>query len=269
MQMTIIGAGKMGEALARGIISAGLLSANEMIFSDKAIDATRKLAKSLQMQATDDNLLAVRDSEIVVLAVKPAVITEVCKDIAEELAAGCTVLSIAAGVTLAELSRVINRDDICLARAMPNTPCLVGQGAIGLSFLAEIPSAQQDRLQQLLSATGLVITVPEGLLNAVTGLSGSGPAYVAIFIEALADGGVLMGLPREQAMLLALQTVLGTAALIQQTGMHPGEVKDAVTSPGGTTIAAVQTLEEYHFRAAAIAAVQTATERASQMAADK
>lgn len=269
MQMTIIGAGKMGEALARGIINASLILPGEMIFSDKAIAATRVLADSLHMQATDDNLLAVRSSDVVVLAVKPAVIGEVCKDIAAELVTGCTVLSIAAGVTLAEINSALNRDDIYLARAMPNTPCLVGQGAIGLSFHAKVPTAEQERLKLLLSSTGQVVNVAENLLDAVTGLSGSGPAYVAIFIEALADGGVLMGLPRSQAMQLAIQTVLGTAVLMQQTGMHPGLVKDAVTSPGGTTIAALQTLEEYHFRAATIAAVQTASERASQLTADK
>jgi pyrroline-5-carboxylate reductase len=148
---------------------------------------------------------------------------------------------------------------------MPNTPCLVGAGAIAVSFAHGASTEARQTVLELLGATGVVEEMPERLLDAVTGLSGSGPAYVAVFIEALADGGVLMGLPRAQAQELAIQTVLGTAQLIQATKQHPAQVKDAVSSPGGTTIAGVAALEDAGFRAAAIAAVKAATVRSREL----
>lgn len=149
---------------------------------------------------------------------------------------------------------------------MPNTPALVGAGATCLCFSDNVPAAQKTMLIELLSAVGIVEEVPEHLLDAVTGLSGSGPAYIAVLIEALADGGVQMGLPRATAMRLAMQTVRGTATLLQETGQHPGQLKDAVSTPAGTTIAALAALEEAGFRHAVMSAVRAATLRARELA---
>ena len=265
MKIALIGAGKMGGALARGILDAGIIAGEELLLSDVAFTQVTLLAEDLQAQATTDNCSAARDADLVILAVKPAMIGDVCREIAPVLRPGVTVLSIAAGVTLQRIHHAISRDDLHLVRAMPNAPCLVGQGAIGVSFLSSVPASVETLVLAVLGATGKTEVIPESLMNAVTGLSGSGPAYVAIFLEALADGGVLMGLPRTQALQLALQTIMGTAALLQQTGDHPAVIKDAVSSPAGTTISAIQALEEHGFRAAIIAAVQAATARSREL----
>ncbi|MHB9130748.1 MAG: pyrroline-5-carboxylate reductase [Armatimonadota bacterium] len=268
MRLTIIGAGKMGEALARGILQAGLLAPAELVLADVAREHVTALAGELGATAATGNTQAVQDADIIILAVKPKEIPAVCAEISPALPAQTTVLSIAAGVTLRQLAGALQRDDLVLARAMPNTPCLVGAGAIGLSFSENAPEDARRTLHALLSPTGLVEELPESLLDAVTGLSGSGPAYVAIFIEALADGGVLMGLPRAVAERLAAQTVLGTATLVRQTGQHPAQVKDAVSSPGGTTIAAIEALEAQGFRSATITAVKTAAMRARALSGE-
>lgn len=268
MRLTIIGAGKMGEALARGILQAGLTSPADLHFSDIAAPRLAALAAELGVQTDTDNLQAVRQADVIILAVKPKDLLAVCRDIAGELPTGARVLSIAAGIPLRQIAVALDRTDLLLARAMPNTPCLVGAGAIGLSFLGEMPDAARQTFLDLLAATGVVVEVPESLLDAVTGLSGSGPAYVAIFLEALADGGVLMGLPRAQAQQLAAQTLLGTVQLLLETGQHPAQVKDAVSSPAGTTIAAIATLEAAGFRAAVIAAVEAAATRSHDLSGE-
>lgn len=265
MNVTIIGAGKMGEALARGILQAGLISPNELILSDVSTKQLQALADELRANAATDNATAVCGASLVILAIKPNIITQVCEDIAPSLPAGAIVLSIAAGIPLRQLAGALTRKDIVIARAMPNTPCLVGEGAIGLCFSDSAPAAARAAVTELLTPTGLVLQMPEALLDAVTGLSGSGPAFVALFIEALADGGVLMGLPRAQAAQLAAQTVFGTAKMILETGSHPAQVKDMVSSPGGTTIAGIAALEQAGFRSAAITAVQAATLRSKEL----
>ncbi len=268
MNVTIIGAGKMGEALARGILRAGLLLPTELTFADVATVQLQELADALGATAAMDNVEAVREATLVILAVKPNTIAQVCREIAPVLLSGAIVLSIAAGISLRQLAAVLERDDVILARAMPNTPCLVGAGAIGLSFTEQAPAEARTTVAELLAPTGLVLSMTETQLDAVTGLSGSGPAFVALFIEALADGGVLMGLPRAQAAQLAAQTVFGTAKLILETGLHPAQVKDMVSSPGGTTIAGIAALEKAGFRAAAISAVKSATMRSQELSKD-
>jgi len=265
MKVTILGAGKMGEALARGILAAGLLAPADLWLSDVATARVAELTAGLGATAATDNRQAVADATIVILAVKPNIIETVCREIADALPTGGTVLSIAAGITLCQLERYLHREDITLARAMPNTPCLVGAGAIGLSVNASAPESVRQALRALLAPLGLVEEMPEKLLNAVTGLSGSGPAYVAVLVEALADGAVRMGLPRDAALRLAAQTVMGTGKLLLETRQHPAQVKDAVSSPGGTTIAGVAALEANGFRHALITAVQAATVRAREL----
>lgn len=268
MNVTIIGAGKMGEALARGILQAGLLRAADLTFADVAAAQAQALADELGATAVTENTAGVRGATLVLLAVKPTVIAQVCREISPALPAGAVVLSIAAGITLRQLAGALGREDIVLARAMPNTPCLVGAGAIAVSFHGAAPADARAVVARLLASTGLVLEMPESQLDAVTGLSGSGPAYIALLIEALADGGVLMGLPRAQAAQLAAQTVLGTAKMILESGLHPAQVKDMVSSPGGTTIAGIAALENAGFRAAAIAAVKAATLRSKELSGE-
>jgi pyrroline-5-carboxylate reductase len=258
----------MGEALARGILQAGVVKPTELTLWDIAGTRVRGLAADLGAQAAADPAAAAREASVVILAVKPKDMPSACLDIAPALPANATVLSIAAGVTLAQLAHMLARPDLILARAMPNTPCLVRAGAIGLSFAEGASEEARQTVRGLLTPLGLVEELPESLLNAVTGLSGSGPAFIAILIEALADGGVLTGLPRSHAERLAAQTVYGTAKLILETGQHPAQVKDAVSSPGGTTIAGIAALEEAGFRAAAIAAVKAATLRAQALSGE-
>lgn len=268
MKLTIIGAGKMGEALARGMLHAGLLVPQDLTLADVAGEQVQALATVLGAQAVTENAVAVNGASVVILAVKPSIVPIACQQIALALAPQTTVLSIAAGVTLRQVAVALQRDDVILARAMPNTPCLVGAGAIGLSLASQAPASARETLVRLLSSLGLVVEVPEALLDAVTALSGSGPAYIAILMEALADGGVLMGLPRATAEQLAAQTVMGTARLVQETGQHPAQVKDAVSSPGGTTIAGIAALEEQGFRNAIISAVRAAAMRARALSGE-
>jgi len=261
MKLTLIGAGKMGEALARGMLRAGVLAPTELTLCDIATDRVQALATALGASAAPTNTAAVDQAELTILAVKPKDVAAVCREIAPRLSPRATVLSIAAGITLTQLTGALGRDDLGVARAMPNTPCLVNAGAIGVSFTTNTSPAARHTVRELLAPLGLVEELPESLLDAVTGLSGSGPAYVAVLIEALADGGVLMGLPRLQAQRLAAQTVYGTAKLVLETDQSPAAVKDAVASPGGTTIAGLAALEAAGFRHAAISAVQAATAR--------
>ena len=265
MKLTFIGAGKMGEALARGILSSGQIAPADMTLADVSGEQLRKLAAELGVNTSTDNTSAVASADVVILAVKPNLVPQVCTELSPILPNGTAVLSIAAGVKLQTIAGALARPDLLLARAMPNTPCLVGAGAIGLSFSEKVPTAVRTTLRTLLATSGIVEELPESLLDAVTGLSGSGPAYVAVIIEALADGGVLMGLPRATAQRLAAQTVYGTAKLQQETGMHPAELKDAVSSPGGTTIAALATLEANGLRTALIQAVKASAVRSKEL----
>lgn len=269
MQLTILGgAGKMGEAMTRGILAAGLLAPMDITLADAVAPQLEDLAADLGARAVRDNVTAVAGADVVILAVKPPIVSGVCTEITAALRPQTIVLSIAAGVTLRSMAQALARHDVLLARAMPNTPALVGAGAFGLAFAEDVPDDARIRVRGLLAPLGVVEDVPESLLDAVTGLSGSGPAYVAIFIEALTDGAVQMGLPRAQAHRLAVQTVLGTAQLIQQDGQHPAVVKDAVSSPGGTTIAAIAALEETGFRHAAMAAVRASARRARELSGE-
>ncbi len=264
-KLAVIGSGKMGEAMASGILRAGLVSAQNFTMTD--VDAVRgeKLSKEMGIVFTTDNVTAVKSADVVILAVKPQFINVVCQQISSVLTDKTIIISIAAGIAMQKITAVLGKEKVKLVRTMPNTPCLVGAGAIAMSFSSSITNDDKAIVNTLLSPLGLTAELPEDKLNAITGLSGSGPAYVAILIEALADGGVLMGLPRQVALQFAAQTVYGTAKLVLESGEHPAVIKDAVCSPGGTTIAAVAALEENGFRAAAISAVRAATDRAKEL----
>lgn len=259
-----IGGGKMATALIRGALAAGLCKPGEIIVSDPYPAAREKLGE-LGVTATAENA-QVTQAPVVVLCVKPGDVPTVLAEGAAALA-GKLVISIAAGVTLRQMRAALGESSARLVRVMPNTPALVGAGAAAFACGAECTAADRDTVQGLLGAVGTVSEVKETLLDAVTGLSGSGPAYAYEMIEALSDGGVLMGLPRDISTRLAAQTLLGAARMVLETGQHPGELKDAVTSPGGTTIAGLEALELAGMRGALISAVRAATERARELGA--
>ena len=259
--LSIIGGGVMAEAILSRLLSQQVFAASTVLVSEPRSQRRDYLAEQYQVQTTEDNQAAASASEILLLAIKPQVFDLVVADLCPKV--DSTVISILAGVTIAKLERAF--PDRPVIRVMPNTPATVGAGmtAIAAGTLAKVQHI--DRAKSIFNAVGDVVEVAESSMDAVTGLSGSGPAFVALAIEALADGGVASGLPRAIALQLATQTVLGTATLIKETGKHPGVLKDQVTSPGGTTIAGVAKLESAGFRSALIEAVKTATTRSQEL----
>lgn len=262
--MGFLGAGRMATALAKGLVSAQFTSADSIIASDPLQAARESFSVESQGGTTASNIDVVRTADTIVLAVKPQNVVETLTEVRAELKPKHLVISIAAGVTLKTLGELLS-PGVRLVRVMPNTPCLVGCGASAYALGNEATPADGALVGKLLSVVGLAIELPEKLLDAVTGLSGSGPAYIYQVIEALGDGGVLMGLPREVATKLAAQTVLGAAQMVLQTGQSPSVLKDAVASPGGTTIAGLHALESGGLRAALMNAVRAATVRSREL----
>ncbi len=263
--LAIIGAGAMGSALVRGLIQSGKLKADQIIASD--VDEERlKQLQPFGVQTTNDNKLAVQQSDVALLCVKPQVMDEVLAEIspAVDPKKHC-VISIAAGIPISRLESALP-EGTPVVRVMPNTPAQVLAGASAIALGTNATELHRQIAHEIFSAVGLVIDVPEKLIDAVTALSGSGPAYVFVFAEALADAGVNLGLPRAVALKLAAQTLLGAAKMLLETGKHPAELKDMVTSPGGTTIAALSVLERKAFRGAIIEAVAVAHQRAKELA---
>lgn len=260
----IIGGGVMGEALLSRLISQNIYQPTEVIVGEKSPERRDYLTNQYGVSVTDDNAL-VTQASVVLLAIKPQIFAAVATELASLLAAAPLIISILAGVSLSQLEKAFPQ--LPVIRAMPNTPATVGAGMTAISLGAKAGDRHKQIAQQLFSAVGEVVEVPETLMDAVTGLSGSGPAYVALLVEALSDGGVAAGLPRAIATQLALQTVRGTVQLLQETQMHPAELKDRVTSPGGTTIAGVTELESAGFRAGLIAAVKAAARRSQELGA--
>ncbi len=259
-----IGSGQMATALARGFVNGQLLNANQVHAFDPVEAAVEQFVENVPgAQHAASNQAVVERADVVVLAIKPQVMSEVAQEVGSTIGSEKLLVSIAAGVSIATLIDQFGTERV--VRAMPNTPCLVGLGAAGFSLG---PGATQDDSQlvnELLSAVGVAFELKESLLDAVTGLSGSGPAYVFTIIESLSDGGVRMGLPRNVATALAAQTVLGAAAMVKTTEEHPAVLRDRVASPGGTTIAGLQQLEDHAVRAAVIAAVEAATNRSVEL----
>jgi pyrroline-5-carboxylate reductase len=256
----------MATALARGFISAGLVQKNRILASDALPAAAKKFAEATGGSAASSNAEVALSSDILFLAVKPQHMQPVLAELRGKPTAGKLVVSVAAGISLATLSAGLG-PEARLIRVMPNTPCLVGQGASCYSRAATASPEDGRRVGELLAAVGRAFEVPESSLDAVTGLSGSGPAFVYVMIEALSDGGVRMGLPRDIATALAAQTVRGAAEMVSATGEHPAVLKDRVASPGGTTIAGLQALERGGVRAALMAAVEAATRRSVELSA--
>jgi pyrroline-5-carboxylate reductase len=261
-----VGAGQMATALGQGFVKAGLIAGDDLLGSDPLSDARERFALATGGRATADNSQVAARADVLFLAVKPQQMPGVLAELRGKVTAEKLVVSIAAGVRLAVLAEGLG-GGARLVRVMPNTPCLVGQGACGYCLGEGATTKDGQLVEQLLASVGVAHQVEEKLLDAVTGLSGSGPAFVYVIIEALSDGGVRMGLPRPVATALAAQTVRGAAEMVLATGEHTGVLKDRVTSPGGTTIAGIEALESGGLRAALMAAVGAATRRSIELGA--
>jgi pyrroline-5-carboxylate reductase len=262
MKLGIIGCGKMGTALVEGAIRSGTVNAAHVVGVDPYATAREHFAKVTGAEVSDQ-LAAISGCGVVLLCTKPHDVRAVLKSLAED-GSERLIISIAAGITLAALEEAAAAKTRII-RCMPNTPALVGKGAAAFCLGTSATPDDAATARALLGSVGLAVEVPERLMDAVTGLSGSGPAYVYLVIEALADGGVRNGLPRADALRLAAQTVLGSAAMVLETGEHPAVLKDMVTSPGGTTIAGLAELEKLGLRSALIEAVTAATCRAAEL----
>jgi len=262
--VAMIGGGQMALALANGFCRAGLVAAGDIVVYDPHPPARERLVAAVpgvRLAATSGEAAAA--AGVVFLAVKPQQATVACQEIAGSLREDAVLVSIAAGVTLASLTRMTGTDRV--VRVMPNTPCLVGRGVSVVCQTPAVPPAAATRVRDLLRAVGHVHEADESQINAVTGLSGSGPGFLALVVEAMADGGVRAGLPRQLALALAIETLSGTGELLEQTGEHPAQIKDRVSSPGGTTIAGLAVLEQRGVRGAVIDAVVAAAHRAREL----
>ncbi len=262
-----LGAGKMATALAAGFIRAGLVNARQIIASDPFDGARKNFAKQVgvpQGGITTTNVAVAKFASVLVLAVKPDQTGAVLSEIRGHFTQAHLLISIAAGVPIAKLESALPAGARVI-RVMPNTPALVGASATGFALGKSATIADGELVKKLFSAVGVAFPLKESLLDAVTGLSGSGPAYVYQFIEALSDGGVAAGLPRDVATKLAAQTVLGAAKMVLETGQHPGALKDQVTSPGGTTIEGLHELEKGKLRGTVMSAVRAATEKSKKL----
>jgi pyrroline-5-carboxylate reductase len=270
-----IGSGNMGGALMKG--AASLPGGANIGVADLDKPKARALAKKLGGTVYASNIEAVKKADYVFLAVKPQVLTAVLEEIAPAVQKRLTdknapvLVSMAAGWSIAKIQAILGGGSgkgaakAPVVRIMPNTPALISRGVIAMTASAEVPANKAAELEKIFAAAGIVDRLEEKYLEAVTGLSGSGPAFVYLFIEALADGGVRAGLPRDKALRYAAQTVLGSAAMVLETGKHPGELKDMVTSPAGTTIAGIAALENGAFRGTVMNAVDAACRRSREL----
>lgn len=260
-----IGAGNMGETLLGGLISSNQSKPEDIICSDVRVSRLEELAKQYGIRTTTDNKEIVNASDIIIYAVKPQIIAEVLKETADILDMSKLIISIAAGVPMAAIEALLHKD-LRLIRSMPNVCVAVKEGATAIAAGAHAKPEDIDMAMAIFNSVGRCIFLKENyLLDAVTGLSGSGPAYIFMIVDALADAGVKMGLSRQDARLLSCQTVLGAAKMLLETNLHPGQLKDMVTSPGGTAIAGLHTLEKGGLRTTLIDGVEAATLRSQKL----
>ena len=282
MKLGFIGGGKMAAALIKGVLKSGICTPAEIAVSDVHAPTAEKLRGETGVMIAASTAEVVGASEVIVLAVKPGdALAAIQGATSQQMESSMRwawqggggketklLISIVAGLSIASLEKAAG-DKLRIIRVMPNTPALVLAGASGFATGTQATDADAEIAQKIFGGVGLAVRVKESLLDAVTGLSGSGPAYVYTIIEALADGGVLMGLPRDLALQLAAKTVAGAAEMVMQTGMHPAALRDQVASPGGTTIAGIEALEAGGLRAALIAAVRAASQRSVALGAAK
>lgn len=263
-KVALIGCGNMGEALLAGFLADGIASASDLWVTDVVPGRLTDLRTRYGVRVGNDNGEAASWADVLILAVKPQSMDQALDGLKDRIPGRTLIVSIAAGISLARMGARLggNRK---LVRVMPNTPALIRAGASALAASPSVTPEERALVVRLFEAVGTVVTLEERLMDAVTGLSGSGPAFVFLIIEALGDGGVKMGLPRDTALTLAAQTVFGAAKLLLETKDHPGRLKDQVASPGGTTIAGLHALEAGGARAALIAAVEAATKRSEEL----
>lgn len=263
-KVAFIGSGNMATALIRGLLRAGASRPEDLIAADPHPEQLERLAGEFGVATVTDNREAAARADIVVLSIKPQVMAAVLDAIAPSVDDSKLVISIAAGVPIARIAERLG-SLTRIVRAMPNSPALIGAGATAVAAGLNASAADLALARALFDSVGITVTVNEEMLDAVTGLSGSGPAYVFLIIEALADAGVKMGLSRQSALKLTVQTILGSARMLQETGLHPAQLKDQVTSPGGTTSVGLHTLEAGGLRTTLIDAVERATARSREL----
>ncbi len=259
-----IGGGNMGAAMIGGIVKAGLVPADRILVSDVNEDLLAGLQQEHGVSVTTDNVAVAKQAGVLFLAVKPFLYQTVIEEIADVLSKDTLVVAIAAGFTLAQLEQMLGEGQKVF-RTMPNTPALVGMGMSAVCKNTQVTQAELDVVLTIFASFGKVEEVPEGLMNTVIGVSGSSPAYVYLFIEAMADAAVAGGMPRAQAYTFAAQSVAGAAEMVLQTGIHPAQLKDMVCTPGGTTIDAVLELEQKGLRTAVQSAMRSCIEKAEQL----
>lgn len=264
MKIGFIGLGNMAKAMIGGMLDKGMASKEEIIGSDKMPEMREAANNRWGIKTYESNAQVAEEAEVLVLAVKPQFLAQAISELKDAVSDDTLIISIAAGKKTQEIEHLFGKS-IKLVRCMPNTPALVGEGCSALCGNAHVTEVEMKQCKAIMESFGMAEEVPENLMDAVTGLSGSSPAFVFMFIEAMADGAVLAGMPRKQAYTFAAQTVMGSAKLMLETGKNPGELKDMVCSPAGTTIEGVRTLEERAFRAAVMDAVKAAVEKSQKM----
>ncbi|RYG64114.1 pyrroline-5-carboxylate reductase [bacterium] len=262
--LAFLGPGAMAKAIAGGLLRAGTYAPDDIVLVGTNVERVQKLADSMGVRASTSAVEALQKASTIVVAVKPQIVEKALAPLRDVISSAQTVISVAAGISTTRLESYFS-NDVPVVRVMPNTPSMVGAGASAICGGKHAGPEQIAVAREMFEALGMAVEVDEKLFDAVTGLSGSGPAYVFIFIEALADGAVRAGLPRELALKLAAQTVLGSAQLLLETGDHPGLLKDKVASPGGTTIAAIHALESGGFRGTVMDAVLASAARSREL----
>ncbi len=265
MKIGFIGLGNMATAIIGGILKKGLASSADICGADKYAAACQKAKQSFGIETCTDNCEIVKQADLLVLAVKPVFFPEVMEEIRDAVGSETVIVSIAAGKTIGYIEEGLKKPSAKIVRCMPNTPALVGEGCTGVCANKNVTTEEMERVLELMRSFGVAEVVPESLMDTVVGVSGSSPAYVFMFIEAMADAAVAEGMLRKQAYQFAAQAVLGSAKMVLETGMHPGELKDMVCSPGGTTIQAVKVLEEKGMRAAVMDAMEACIEKSKQL----
>ena len=267
-KLGFIGGGNMAEAMIKGLISASFIEAKNILVSDVVASRLDYLHSEYKVKVTSDNRELVERSDVLILAVKPQLVKHILEGVREVMDPKKLLVSIAAGVPIAAMEEVLRAGqdkNYCVVRTMPNTPALVQEGVTAIASGEHVSKTDIKIAHRIFEAISRTVDVEEVHLDAVTGLSGSGPAYIFMIIEALSDAGVKMGLSREVANILTIQTVLGSAKLARESGKHPGELKDMVTSPGGTTISGLHTLEAGGLRTTLMNAVEVATQRSREL----
>lgn len=264
MKTGFIGLGNMAKAMIGGMLKEDIVAPEDVIGTAKTQATRERLAKEYGITTRETNYQVAKEAQVLILAVKPVFLPEVIEEIREAVDGEKLMISIAAGKTIGWFEEQFGKE-IKLIRCMPNTPALVGEGCTGICFNRFVTKEEGEFCLKLMRSFGRADIVPERLMDAVGGVSGSSPAFVFLFIEALADGAVLAGMPRKQAYEFAAQSVLGSAKMVLETGLHPGELKDMVCSPGGTTIEGVKVLEEKGMRAALINAVEACADKSKKL----